>query len=75
LYIACIRLIISIGNNISTSRGLKQMTNMSYCRFQNTLKDLRDCWGNWDDEPESEEEKRAKEQLAKLCKLIAEDTF
>ena len=22
---------------------------MSYCRFQNTLADLRDCWNNMDD--------------------------
>jgi len=26
------------------------MGNMSYCRFQNTLMDLRDCIENWDDE-------------------------
>lgn len=23
------------------------MSNMSYCRFQNTAKDLRDCIENW----------------------------
>lgn len=25
------------------------MSNMAYCRFQNTLEDLRDCYAHWDD--------------------------
>jgi len=25
------------------------MSNMSYCRFENTLADLRDCYENLDD--------------------------
>ncbi len=51
------------------------MSNMSYCRFENTLHDLRDCWDNWNDEPESDSEKKAKERLTKLCKEIAEDSM
>jgi len=52
-------------------RGL-EMANMSYARFQNTLKDLRDCYDNLDEElSESEEKDRAK--LIKLCRLIADE--
>lgn len=47
--------------------------NMSYCRFHNTLQDLRDCYYNiWDTEDMSDEEKRAREQLIELCCDIAE---
>jgi hypothetical protein len=49
------------------------MANMSYCRFQNTLSDLRDCEEHIDDNDLSESEKRAKEKLINLCKKIAED--
>lgn len=48
------------------------MANMSYCRFQNTLSDLRDCYENWDD-AESDEEKVARKKLLKLCRKIADD--
>lgn len=47
------------------------MRNMSYCRFENTLSDLRDCeealgeMHNTDDLSESE--KRAMRQLIRLC--------
>ena len=49
------------------------MSNMSYCRFSNTLSDLEDCREHMDEEPSSAEEKRAKERLIKLCEEIAED--
>jgi hypothetical protein len=45
---------------------------MSYCRFQNTLPDLRDCYENWDEELSPEEEK-ARARLLKLCKDIVGD--
>jgi len=48
------------------------MSNMSYCRFQNTLNDLRDCWENMEDDL-SEDEEKAKERLIKLCVDIACD--
>lgn len=48
------------------------MANMSYCRFQNTLIDLRDCYYNLDDEDLSPEEENAKQQLISLCKDIVE---
>ena len=47
------------------------MANMSYCRFENTLRDLRDCWKNIDDEL-SESEERARKSLIKLCKQVAD---
>jgi hypothetical protein len=50
------------------------MSNMSYCRFQNTLKDLRDCLEVLGCDGElSEEEKKAKEKLIRLCVDIACD--
>lgn len=49
------------------------MANMSYCRFENTLADLKDCRDNMEEEPESESEKKARLQLIKLCKSIADD--
>ena len=48
------------------------MSNMSYCRFENTLADLRDCYEYWED-AESPTEKRAREQMVKLCKDILEN--
>lgn len=47
------------------------MSNMSYCRFQNTSEDLRDCFENWE-EVKSEDEKRAQKRLLELCKGIVE---
>lgn len=49
------------------------MSNMSYCRFRNTLQDLRDCYENMDDTDLSAEEKRARRALLKLCDQIASD--
>ena len=48
------------------------MANMSYCRFQNTLPDLRACYDSMD-EKMSEEEEKAKAKLIKLCVEIAKD--
>ena len=49
------------------------MANMSYCRFQNTLQDLRECYEHMDDSDLSDEEKAARKRLAKLCDQIASD--
>lgn len=49
--------------------------NMSYCRFYNTLQDLKDCYYNIEYvEDMSDEEKRARKQLIQLCCDIAEDS-
>lgn len=47
--------------------------NMSYCRFSNTLQDLKDCYEHMDDDDLSPEEQNAREKLIKLCQAIAED--
>lgn len=50
------------------------MGNLSYCRFQNTLRDLRDCYENMEaDSALSSEERRAKEQLLELCERFVKD--
>lgn len=49
------------------------MSNMSYCRFQNTLNDLQDCHQNMDDGELSKEEKRARKELIELCCSIIDD--
>jgi len=46
------------------------MSNMSYCRFYNTLQDLRDCDGHLFNEL-GEDEARAREKLIALCHDIA----
>ena len=48
------------------------MANMSYCRFRNTLQDLRDCYYNMDDSLTGEEF-HAREALVDLCKSIGEE--
>ena len=45
---------------------------MSYCRFRNTLQDLRDCYYNMDDSLTGEEF-HAREALVELCKSIGEE--
>lgn len=48
------------------------MSNMSYCRFRNTLEDLRDCYDNMDDNDLSDEERAARRRLIKLARQIAD---
>lgn len=45
------------------------MSNMSYCRMENTYKDLQDCLDNWD-ETDSESELKYRENLLELCREI-----
>lgn len=57
------------------------MGNMSYCRFHNTLADLRDCVQAAEDfdtakalfESLSEEEAKAAKRLLNLCRQFADD--
>lgn len=53
------------------------MSNMSYCRFQNTLADLRDCFDAMNEDDDdlgdlSEYEAEAKYKLIELCRTIIE---
>lgn len=46
------------------------MSNMSYCRFRNTLSDLRDCADHLEDEL-SMDEHQARKHLIELAREIA----
>ena len=46
---------------------------MSYCRFENTLGDLSDCYENMDDSELSGIEEKSRLELIKLCRDIIED--
>ncbi len=50
------------------------MGNMGYCRFQNTLGDLKDCHYHIFDDDLSKEELGARKRLIKICKGIVSDT-
>jgi hypothetical protein len=47
------------------------MANMSYCRFENTLRDLRDCYYNMDSDDLSKSEFYARRHMIELCITIA----
>lgn len=49
------------------------MSNMSYVRFQNTLKDLADCQDALDanDDVEGDEEENARNEIVEMCCNIA----
>ena len=54
------------------------MSNMGYCRYQNTFKDLQDCYECDDKDMSeidhlSEDETKAREKLVSLCIDIAQD--
>ena len=49
------------------------MSNMSYCRFSNTLEDLRDCYENIDDAEMSNEEMMSRDSLLALCCKMAHE--
>lgn len=52
------------------------MGNMGYCRFQNTLGDLRECYEHWDEFDPTDtdnEESKARGKLLKLCQKIVAD--
>jgi len=47
------------------------MANMSYCRFENTYRDLMDCYYNINNQL-SKSEHTYREQLVDLCKSIVD---
>jgi hypothetical protein len=49
------------------------MSNMAYCRFQNTAGDLYDCENHLFDDDLSEDEQKARKRLINICKSIAAD--
>ena len=48
------------------------MANMSYCRFENTYRDLLDCYDNINDDL-SKSEHNYRNQLLDLCREILND--
>lgn len=51
------------------------MANMSYCRFENTYRDLQDCFNdmcNTDFDELSETEQEYRNKIVDMCKQIAE---
>jgi hypothetical protein len=42
------------------------MANMSYCRFENTLNDLVDCFQNISEEAENSRDERARKQMIRF---------
>ncbi len=50
------------------------MSNMSYCRFENTYHDLKDCADHiTDDFDNKPDEKRYRKLLIALCRTILDD--
>jgi hypothetical protein len=54
------------------------MANMSYCRFENTLSDLRDCQEALEDEgltneDDSRTEAMSRKELVALCREISRE--
>lgn len=45
--------------------------NMSYCRMENTLGALQECYDNMDDREMSDDELVARKRLVQLCMEIA----
>ncbi len=48
--------------------------NMSYCRFRNTLEDLKDCYNALDEEL-SPEEHKARKKLLMLCQTLVQEAL
>jgi hypothetical protein len=49
------------------------MGNMSYCRFENTLRDLRDCHRHLPNQNLSRNEAYSFMELVSLCREIADE--
>jgi len=43
------------------------MSNMSYCRFENTYPDLLDCYENWTSVDDDDSERTYRIMIQKLC--------
>ena len=49
------------------------MGNMSYCRFENTMIDLKDCLRHIDCEAENRFDEQARQEMLAMFKEIFED--
>jgi len=58
---------------IRTKREDKIMSNMSYCRFENTAADLDDCVNNWDNiDEDNQYEVSGKDRIIALARQIVQ---
>jgi hypothetical protein len=57
---------------LGIKKNKKDMANMSYCRFENTYKDLLDCSRNLNN-VSSDSEERYRERLVELCREIVDE--
>lgn len=74
--------VLLTGQGVGTPSSNKKLQerNMSYCRFENTYYDLRDCYDNWygDGDPDidgndlSASELKYRKKLFELCQDIIE---
>ena len=49
------------------------MSNMSYCRFENTMSDLRDCLRHINSEAENNYDEEARWEMIQLFTEVAEE--
>ncbi len=49
------------------------MSNMAYCRYENTVHDLQDCYDHIHDDDLSPDEQLARKRLAAICADIANE--
>ena len=49
------------------------MGNMSYCRFENTMNDLRDCLRHISEDAENHYDEAARQEMLELFRTIGED--
>lgn len=49
------------------------MPNMSYCRFENTMDDLRDCLNHIHRKAENDFDERARQAMIELFREIADE--
>jgi len=54
-------------------QNLFDMSNMSYCRFENTMSDLQDCLNNIHKPAENRRDEQARQQMLELFREIAVD--
>ena len=50
-----------------------EMSNMGYCRFENTFNDLEDCCDHINDEDLSDNEKKFRKRLVQLCQDLIDE--
>lgn len=48
------------------------MSNMSYCRFSNTVSDMQDCVDEWNEGVANKDEAHARKEMVELAERILE---